>query len=125
MQHLLKIILFSVRVPVLSVKMYSTCAKSSLIAVLHITNTSSDTCTKERIFLSAKIKALQSSSYFAAWAGVPVSGSIISLSQSINFAYKLFTRSKDTCHIEVLELVLHCTRYGILKIFEVMHHNKI
>lgn len=33
-QHLLKIILFSVSVPVLSVKMYSTCPRSSLIAVL-------------------------------------------------------------------------------------------
>lgn len=34
MQHLLKIILFSVSVPVLSVNIYSTCPKSSLIAVL-------------------------------------------------------------------------------------------
>lgn len=40
MQHLLKIILFSVSVPVLSVSMYSTCPKSSLIAVLAYTRKS-------------------------------------------------------------------------------------
>uniref|UniRef100_A0A7C9E481 Uncharacterized protein n=1 Tax=Opuntia streptacantha TaxID=393608 RepID=A0A7C9E481_OPUST len=65
-QHLLNIILFSVNVPVLSVKIYSTCPKSSLIAV------------------------------FVAREETPVSLSNISRSQSINFAYKLFTRSRDT-----------------------------
>lgn len=38
-------------------------------------------------------------SYFAAFARVPVSMSNISQSQSINFAYKLLTRSRETCHV--------------------------
>lgn len=34
--------------------------------------------------------------YFAAWAGVSLSRSYISSSQSMYFAYKLLTKSKET-----------------------------
>jgi hypothetical protein len=34
--------------------------------------------------------------YFAAWAGVSFSTSYISPSQSMNFAYRLLTKSKET-----------------------------
>lgn len=44
------------------------------------------------------VMSASSVSYLAALDRIPVSGSTISTSQSINLAYRLLARSKDTCN---------------------------
>ena len=50
---------------------------------------------KEQLHVSLSIE-IRMVAYFAAWAGMSFSRSYISSSQSMNFAYRLLTKSKET-----------------------------